>query len=188
MAEAGSRYSVLLPTGAGDEPYRPITTEGIPTVEWPDGQQFSKVASGHRLRHQQPHAGPVGVEPLGQEVVSVQKSHSPIALRHCNDGRNLTGVTTGSTSRAVTGNHEVRRSHGITHSGHRRHWHARAPRRPALRDVDHAAEDGIRFVTVALAKGEGTEASAANPKPPVGTNVADDRKPEGKETKAPLGR
>ena len=44
MAEAGFRYSDLLPTGADDTPYRLITTEGASDVEGSDRQQFLKVA------------------------------------------------------------------------------------------------------------------------------------------------
>jgi fumarate hydratase class I len=43
VAEAGFRYSDLLPTGADDTPYRLITAEGL-RVEEPDRQQFLKVA------------------------------------------------------------------------------------------------------------------------------------------------
>ncbi len=44
MAEAEFRYSDLLPTGKDDTPYRLITTDGVETVEGPDGQTFLKVA------------------------------------------------------------------------------------------------------------------------------------------------
>ena len=44
MAEAEFRYSDLLPTGKDDTPYRLITTEGVETVEGPDGRTFLKVS------------------------------------------------------------------------------------------------------------------------------------------------
>jgi len=37
-------YSDLLPTGADDTPYRLLTTDGISTVEGPDGREFLQVA------------------------------------------------------------------------------------------------------------------------------------------------
>ncbi|NYI43928.1 fumarate hydratase class I [Nocardioides aromaticivorans] len=43
MAEAEFRYSDLLPASHDDTPYRLITTEGVETVEGPDGQTFLKV-------------------------------------------------------------------------------------------------------------------------------------------------
>lgn len=43
MADAEFRYSDLLPTGKDETPYRLITTEGVKSVEGPDGQQFLKV-------------------------------------------------------------------------------------------------------------------------------------------------
>lgn len=43
MAEAEFRYSDLLPASHDDTPYRLITTEGVETVEGPDGQRFLKV-------------------------------------------------------------------------------------------------------------------------------------------------
>jgi fumarate hydratase, class I len=44
VAEAEFRYSDLLPTGKDDTPYRLITTEGVETVEGPDGRTFLKVS------------------------------------------------------------------------------------------------------------------------------------------------
>ncbi|WP_460792865.1 fumarate hydratase [Nocardioides maradonensis] len=44
MADAEFRYSDLLPTSHDDTPYRLITTEGVETVEGPDGQTFLKVS------------------------------------------------------------------------------------------------------------------------------------------------
>lgn len=43
VAEAEFRYSDLLPASHDDTPYRLITTEGVETVEGPDGQTFLKV-------------------------------------------------------------------------------------------------------------------------------------------------
>lgn len=43
VAEAEFRYSDLLPASHDDTPYRLITTEGVETVEGPDGQKFLKV-------------------------------------------------------------------------------------------------------------------------------------------------
>jgi fumarate hydratase class I len=43
VAEAEFRYSDLLPIGKDDTPYRLITTEGVETVEGPDGTAFLKV-------------------------------------------------------------------------------------------------------------------------------------------------
>ncbi|KRA38437.1 MULTISPECIES: fumarate hydratase [unclassified Nocardioides] len=43
MADAEFRYSDLLPTGKDDTPYRLITTEGVSTVEGPDGRTFLQV-------------------------------------------------------------------------------------------------------------------------------------------------
>lgn len=43
VAEAEFRYSDLLPASHDDTPYRLITTEGVETVEGPDGQAFLKV-------------------------------------------------------------------------------------------------------------------------------------------------
>ncbi len=43
MAEAEFRYSDLLPASHDDTPYRLITTEGVETVEGPDGASFLKV-------------------------------------------------------------------------------------------------------------------------------------------------
>ncbi|WP_181407625.1 fumarate hydratase [Nocardioides sambongensis] len=44
MAEAEFRYSDLLPTSQDDTPYRLITTDGVETVEGPDGRTFLKVS------------------------------------------------------------------------------------------------------------------------------------------------
>ncbi|HJQ03797.1 MAG TPA: fumarate hydratase, partial [Nocardioides sp.] len=44
MADAEFRYSNLLPTSHDDTPYRLITSEGVETVEGPDGQTFLKVS------------------------------------------------------------------------------------------------------------------------------------------------
>ncbi|WP_370290859.1 fumarate hydratase [Nocardioides sp.] len=44
MADAEFRYSDLLPTSHDDTPYRLITSEGVETVEGPDGRPFLKVA------------------------------------------------------------------------------------------------------------------------------------------------
>ncbi|GAB3868697.1 fumarate hydratase [Nocardioides maradonensis] len=44
VADAEFRYSDLLPTSHDDTPYRLITTEGVETVEGPDGQTFLKVS------------------------------------------------------------------------------------------------------------------------------------------------
>jgi fumarate hydratase class I len=44
VAEAEFRYSDLLPTGADDTPYRLITTEGVSTIEGPDGRTFLQVS------------------------------------------------------------------------------------------------------------------------------------------------
>lgn len=43
MVDAEFRYSDLLPLGKDETPYRLITTEGVSTVEGPDGQTFLKV-------------------------------------------------------------------------------------------------------------------------------------------------
>ncbi len=44
VAEAEFRYSDLLPTSQDDTPYRLITTDGVETVEGPDGRTFLKVS------------------------------------------------------------------------------------------------------------------------------------------------
>jgi fumarate hydratase class I len=44
VAEAEFRYSDLLPTGPDDTPYRLVTTEGVSTVEGPDGRTFLRVS------------------------------------------------------------------------------------------------------------------------------------------------
>jgi fumarate hydratase class I len=43
VADAEFRYSDLLPIGSDNTPYRLITTEGVSSVEGPDGQRFLRV-------------------------------------------------------------------------------------------------------------------------------------------------